>query len=679
MRFFFTFFFVLFPLSSFANPVTGDHIEVALHSEVRTVQAGESFWVALRLSPEAHWHTYWQNPGDSGTAPRVRWDLPVGAEASEIHWPAPQRIPVQHLVNFGYDGEAWLLVQITPPAQLTAPEFTMTAHMNWLVCQEECIPGKASLSLRLPVAKTAQPNPRWQAGFAQARAALPQPLGDIGVITPTEQGLTLRLDIAPNLLQNIEQAWFFPVANDLIEHAATQPMAIKDGQLHLQLQPSAYFSALAERYAGVLQLGNAAYQITVSSLASTRSKNSAVENQKEDNKSLWIIGLLAFAGGLLLNLMPCVFPVLSLKALSLLQHSQAERRQQRLHGVAYTVGVLLSFVAIAALLLALQAAGQQVGWGFQLQNPVFIALLVYLLFVLALSLSGLVSVGQSWMGVGESLTHRGGYWGSFFTGVLAVLVASPCTAPFMGTALGYAVTQPALIALLVFALLGLGMATPFLLLSFSPHLLRYLPKPGAWMEGFKQFMAFPLYATVLWLLWVLGRQVGVDGMTAVLGGLLLLTLGLWLSAGQTALWRKVTMILLILSALGLLRLPVLQPNVQVPEHKTNAAQAYSKQRLQDLLAQDKSVFVNLTAAWCITCLVNEQVALSRLSVQQAFAQQEIVYLKGDWTNYNAEITELLAQFGRNGVPLYLLYRPNQEVQVLPQILTPAIVLQAIEM
>lgn len=672
-----------------SNVAVGEHIEVALHSEVQSVQVKQPFWVALRLTPEHHWHTYWQNPGDSGTAPRLRWDLAVGSQASDIHWPAPQRIAVQHLLNFGYAGEAWLLVQITPPAQLDTPEFTMTAHLNWLVCKEACIPGKASLTLSLPVTETAQPEPRWQAQFAQVRAALPKSLGDIGTLTPTEQGLRLRLTVPQTALQKLQQAWFFPIANDLLEHAAAQPMQIKDGKLFLQLQPSAYFSGLADTYAGVLRLDEAAYAISVksapsstaafpstTSFPSTSSGNKTGEERAETSKqSLWLIGLLAFVGGLLLNLMPCVFPVLSLKALSLLQHSQAEQRQQRLHGLAYTLGVLLSFLAIAALLLLLQAAGSQVGWGFQLQNPVFIVLLVYVLFALALSLSGLLHFGQHWMGSGESLTQRGGYPGSFFTGVLAVLVASPCTAPFMGTALGYAVTQPALIALLVFTLLGLGMAAPFLLLSFSPRLLRYLPKPGAWMESFKQFMAFPLYATVLWLLWVLGRQVGVDGMTAALGGLLLLSLALWLWAGKTTWWRKVTVIILIITALSLLTLPLFQTAER--QATTATPQAYSAQRLQDLLAQDKSVFVNLTAAWCITCLVNEQVALSRESVQQAFAEQDIVYLKGDWTNYDAEITELLAQFGRNGVPLYLLYRPKQETQVLPQILTPSIVLQAL--
>lgn len=662
---------LLLPLWASANSVDSEHIQVGLHSEVQSVQAGQPFWVALRLTPEEHWHTYWRNPGDSGAPPSVTWKLPQGAQAGEIHWPAPQRIPVNHLVNLGYPGEVWLPVQITPPPDLQAESFPITADFNWLVCQEECIPGGASLLLELPVStQSPQPDPRWQEQFSHVRTNLPQPLDTATQLAQLESGLELQISLPPGTqIDDKQPVWFWPEANDLIEHAAPQPWNVENGHLWMQLQTSPYFAGLANTYAGVLEVNGNAYQLTANTTALPAASNAL-------SQSFWLVGLLALAGGLLLNLMPCVLPVLSLKALSLLQHRQEQRSTQRLHGLAYTVGVLLSFLLVAGLLLALQAAGEQVGWGFQLQNPLFVTLLIYLLFVMGLSLSGLVSFGQGWMGLGDSLSRSSGYIGSFFTGVLAVLVASPCTAPFMGTALGYAVTQSAWVALAVFALLGLGMALPFLLLSFAPRVLRFLPRPGAWMETFKQFMAFPLYATALWLLWVLGRQVGVDGMTVALGGLLLLALGLWLVAGGRSYWRKAVLVTAVVGALVILRLPVFAPVEK--EAEGMVAQAYTPQTLQTLRAENKPVFVNLTADWCITCLVNEQVALSRKEVQQAFSKREIVYLKGDWTNRDENITHLLAQFGRNGVPLYLFYPVGAEARLLPQVLTPTIVLNALD-
>ncbi len=382
--------------------------------------------------------------------------------------------------------------------------------------------------------------------------------------------------------------------------------------------------------------------------------------------------------------MPCVFPVLSLKVLSIAGKGGAGGGQA-MHGLVYTAGVVLSFMAVAALLIGLRQAGAAIGWGFHLQSPTFVAALAYLFFVLGLSLSGMINLGAGIMGVGNSLAAKSGYAGSFFTGVLATVVASPCSAPFMGSALGFAMTQPAVTALTIFAALGFGMAAPFLLLTLSPATLRRLPKPGAWMEGFKQLLAFPLYGAVVWLLWVLGKQSGVNGMAAVAGGCVLLALGLWIreraSRHKHSLLLRALAVAVLLLALLVLRSPLLaaKPAVEGPDASANW-ENYDPARLAQLRAQGKAVFVNVTADWCITCLANEKLALSSAIVTDAFARRGIHYLKGDWTNSDPVLTRLLWQHGRSGVPLYLFYpaRPAAEPRILPQLLTPGIVLEALE-
>ena len=373
--------------------------------------------------------------------------------------------------------------------------------------------------------------------------------------------------------------------------------------------------------------------------------------------------------------MPCVFPVLSLKALSLTQGSA-----HRAHALAYTAGVLLCFVAIAGLLLALRAGGAALGWGFQLQSPPVVGALAYLMFALGLGLTGMVQLGAGWMGVGQRLTGGNGLSGSFFTGVLAVIVASPCTAPFMGTALGYAVTQPAPVALSVFAALGLGLALPFLLIGFIPALARALPRPGAWMETFKQAMAFPLFLTSVWLLWVLGRQTGADGMALALAGLVVLALALWLwgiAQQQGSRNKRVTAAALLLLALWPLW-SATQSVAPTAGNGTGHARAWSAETLAALRAEGEPVLVNMTADWCITCLANERVALDTKTVREALTTHGVTYLKGDWTRQDPAITDYLAGYGRNGVPLYVLYpRDGGAPRILPQVLTPALVRDAL--
>jgi thiol:disulfide interchange protein len=387
--------------------------------------------------------------------------------------------------------------------------------------------------------------------------------------------------------------------------------------------------------------------------------------------SLPVVLLFALLGGIILNLMPCVFPILSIKVLSFTATHQSIR-SRHIHGLVYTAGVVLSFVAIAVLMLALRAAGESIGWGFQLQSPLFVIFLVYLFFVMGLGLSGYLEIGSNLMSLGQLSKHQEGITASFMTGVLAAVIASPCTAPFMGPALGFAISQPTYVALLVFAFLGLGMALPFILLAWIPGLSKRLPRPGAWMDTFKQFLAFPLYITAVWLLWVAGRQTSVDVAAAVVIGLVLLVMGLWL-------WKLSARPLSKLIAVAIIGAAVTAP-ITILSEDTNkpAYQAYSPERLATLRASGKPVFINLTADWCITCLVNERVALSSNEVTQLMDDQGIVYLKGDWTNNDPQITALLNKFQRNGVPLYLVYpRGTGAAKILPQILSESIMIGAL--
>jgi thiol:disulfide interchange protein len=393
--------------------------------------------------------------------------------------------------------------------------------------------------------------------------------------------------------------------------------------------------------------------------------------EDESVLSLGLVLLFAFAGGIILNLMPCVFPILSIKVLSFTMTHQT-RRSRHIHGLAYTAGVVISFVAIAIVMLALRAAGESIGWGFQLQSPLFVIALVYLFFVMGLGLSGYLEIGSNLMSLGQDSQQQDGLGSSFMTGVLATTVASPCTAPFMGPALGFAIAQSSYIALLVFAFLGLGMALPFILLAWLPGLSQKLPKPGAWMDSFKQFLAFPLYLTAVWLLWVAGRQTSTDVAATAVAGIVLLVMGLWL-------WKQSTKPVVKLTSIAVLASALAAPYMALEQGREKADfEVYSPQRLAELRASGQPVFINLTADWCITCLVNERVALGSDKVKALISDSGVVYLKGDWTNSDAQITELLTSFRRSGVPLYLLYPkgPGEPV-ILPQILTETTMIEAI--
>ena len=676
-----------------------DLVKASLVAEPGAIRAGEPFTVGIRMVMRPHWHVYWRNPGDSGLPPEMAWNLPLGFSAGAIDWPTPSRIPVAHLVNFGFENEVVLLVQVTPSADLKAgTPVTLAGKLSYLVCERECVPGTADLRLNLPVApegSSAAPNPQNRAVFAGAREALPKPSPWPSRLGRDGERLVVSVD-APGLKsETIRNVAYFPYAETAVEHAAPQDLTIDERGLRLALTRSAFDEKPPAELPGVLTFDEVTPEGTVARsyalgeapaaapIAAASPAPAAVQTNAELDLTLWSAAGLAFLGGIILNLMPCVFPVLSIKVLSLVRHSGEPPARVRLHGLAYTAGVLAMFLGLAGLLIALKGAGAAIGWGYQLQSPLVVAGLAYLLFAMGLSLSGVVHLGGGVSGIGDGLTRKSGLQGSFFTGVLATVVATPCTAPFMGSAVGFALTQPAGVALIVFASLGLGLALPFLVLTTWPAAVRRLPRPGAWMDVLKGAFAFPLYATAAWLIWVLAQQVGPTGLLSALIGLVLVGFAAWA-------WEKARDAAPIGGAVGrgaalaaLVTLLALTASLDRDRADAAAAvaggpEAFTQARLDALVGQGKPVFVNMTAAWCITCQVNERTALRTDAVKQAFEARGITYLKGDWTNQNPEITRLLEQHGRNGVPLYLLYGGGGPPVVLPQILTQGTILAALE-
>ena len=675
-----------------AAPVERDHIRVELVAAQSAAIPGQPLTVALRLDPDLHWHTYWINPGDSGLPTKLDWDLPEGVSAGPLQFPFPERQPMGPLVNYGYSGEHFILAEITVPADYEADTLELAAEASWLVCEDICIPGDAPLSLRLPVSATAEPN-QWSALIETAAALVPQARQIPAQYEIADGVFRLQADAAGFAGAQVA---YFPETAEVVNNAASITTK-QDGSLVEFTQAiSDYFTEAPDPMTVLFVIdGERAIRVQARAasdgqlvdMAGAATVGDGGSSESTGGMNLLLAVGLALAGGLILNLMPCVFPVLSIKAIAVAQSSGQSAGHRRLHALVYTAGVVLGFVALAIGMLALRAGGEAAGWGFQLQSPWVVGALAYVMFLLGLALHGYWNFGTRLMGVGQNLTEQDGARGAFFTGLLACVVATPCTAPFMGAAMGYAVTRPSVEALIVFAALGVGMAIPFLILGFVPALAKLLPRPGAWMETFKKLMAFPLYLTAIWLVWVLGRQVGVNGMAALLVGLLALVcaVGLWARAGRGALvWLgRVAGIALAVLAIGILTSPLMQAApAQAATGNTGqiAAGTYTPARLDELLAAGEPVFINLTADWCVTCHVNERVAIATDAVQSAMREAGIQYLKGDWTNRDPAITALLDAHQRSGVPLYLLYsgRAGEAPTVLPQILTPGLVVAAID-
>ncbi|MBU0725005.1 MAG: thioredoxin family protein [Alphaproteobacteria bacterium] len=672
------------------GPVSTDHVTAELVAGAQSAVPGQTIRIGLHKQIIPHWHTYWENPGDSGLPTTIEWKLPEGTTAGEILWPAPERIAVGPIMNYGYEGEVTLLTDIAIPATAAVGgSFPIRATVDWLVCEEICIPEQVTLGLDLPIIAAGSDPGLAHPAIAAAEARLPVDSSWPASFQARDGAIVLAVEVAGLRAESIEDIWFYADQWGVQNHAAPQALSVEPGRIVMSVRADDALPADLAALTGVLVVkertgdGVLTQAFTIAAPAGAVAAGGGVAGF--DSIGFGTALLFALLGGLILNLMPCVFPVLSMKALSLVSHARSEPAVVRLHGFAYTAGVLASFAALAALLVALKAAGQQIGWGFQFQSPVFVLLVAYLLFAVGLSLSGVFTIGASVAGVGSGLAARSGYAGSFFTGVLATIVATPCTAPFMGAAMGFALAAPTPVLFAVFLVLGLGLALPYILLSLFPPLLRFLPRPGPWMERFKQFLAFPMYGAAVWLVWVLSLQAGADGVLIALAGMLLIAFAAWLydttrRSGRVG--RLTGTGLATLAALAAIiggyvaadRAQLMSAQASAVESGAEAVtpwEAYTPEKLAALRAESRPVFVNFTAAWCITCLVNERVALNRPAIAEAFQSGDITYLKGDWTNQDKAITEKLAEFGRSGVPLYLFYPAGKNARpvVLPQILT----------
>jgi thiol:disulfide interchange protein len=674
------------------SPAEGHHVMVSLVTETRNIVPGQPFHVALRQQIEPGWHTYWSNPGDSGLPTTIEWALPRGFKADPIVWPAPKRIDYGPIVDYGYENETLLAATIDVPSNVTlGTDVVLSAHASWLACSDNCVPEDAEVKISVPVAAQAEPDPYWAERFESNRAHLPLP--NPFPTTATETGGKIMLHVATGDASRLRDPMFFPAEANIINDDAPQTVTVTPDGLTLALSRESTKPPPAALN-GLLVFHDSAAQAEAEPevIAIATPLGPAPPRAIGEIAFIWA-AILAFAGGILLNLMPCVLPILSVKAFSLVQHSQSAPREVRLQGVAYAAGVLISFAAMALVLIGVRAAGAEIGWGFQLQSPLFVALMIYLLFAAGLSLSGVFSFGERIAGVAGEFGSRERYSGSFLTGALATLIATPCTAPFMATALGYAITQPWYRSLAIFETVGLGLALPYLAIAFSPGLRSFLPKPGVWMPRLKQFLAFPVYGTAVWLSFVLAQEAGEVAVTVALAGLVLIAFAGWvyeaarLGERRGRQWGVGISALAIFAALALLRLmDVDRPSraAVVPGAAGIAWMPFTAEKINELQGEGRPIFVDFTADWCITCKLNEKVVLTDRAVLRAFTDSDVVALRADWTRQDPSITRMLEANGRAGVPLYLFYpKPGpdgarRQAIVLPQILTAETVLHEIQ-
>lgn len=647
--------------------VTSPRATASLVSGTDSVASGMPFRVALRLRLAPGWHTYWRNPGDAGVPPDLAFDLPSGVTAGEIDWPSPQRVSEGSLMTYAYTGEVVLPVTITPS---TGGPITIRAHASWLVCRDICVPEEAEFVLDLP-AGVATPSAQSPL-FATADRQIPRPSPWNALLGKDGALLVQGPELTP---ASVVDAWFIPDIAGVIRDSAAQPLTVFQGGFTLMLRPGKAFSA-EQGLSGVLSVRD---RSGVETNVALRAVPGSVASPRSPMGLQRILGL-AFLGGLILNLMPCVFPILALKVVGLLG---VARQKARWQAGAYTVGVIVAFAGLGAALIAARAAGTAAGWGFQFQAPVFVAAMAWLLFAVGLNLSGVYTIGTGLSQTGHGLAARPGLIGSFFTGLLAVVVATPCTAPFMGAAIAAGLAAPPTISMLVFVAMGVGLAAPYTLLAAIPRLASIVPRPGRWMDLLRQALAFPMYGASAWLIWVVSQEAGPPGVLATAAGLVLLGFAAWVFGitqanasrgrriGQSAAAAAVLAAVAVLSGIP-------ESSGIASDRAGTGAEPFTAARLASLRAEGRAVFVNMTAAWCVTCLVNERVALSTDAVQRAFAKHNVTYLKGDWTRQDPQVTSYLRENGRDGVPLYVYYPPRGQPIVLPQILTQNLVLRELE-
>jgi thiol:disulfide interchange protein DsbD len=658
------------------GPVKAQHLTAELVSLAPGVSPGGSVQVGLVLTLEEKWHVYWVNAGDSGDPPKIKWTLPEGITAGPMQFPIPQRLPLGPLMDFGYEDSVAFPVLIHVAPGVRPGPAHLDAAVKWLVCSSVCIPGRAHLGITLNVAP-GSPAGQPVGALGQALQHLPKPLPAGQKVAVVGGKDAFLLTLSGDGKQ--EDAEFYPFDQDVIVNAAEQNAEATPDGVNLTFARAAELKTLPGTLHGVLKFSDdEAYDVTAPVVAGTVEVPAPAAKGPVAASSLTAVPAigLAFLGGIILNLMPCVFPVLFLKGLALVQSSGEERARLRSHGLVYTLGILVSFWVIVGVLLGLRASGSQAGWGFQLQNPVFIVLLASGLFFFALSLAGQFDLGLSMTSVGGGLAQKQGYAGSFFTGVLATVVATPCTAPLMGAAIGFALAQPAGITFAVFTALGLGLAVPYLLLSFQPAWTRVLPKPGAWMEVLKQLTAVPLFGTAIWLCYVYGQLYPGDAaghIAWLLCCFLVLAIAGW-TLGRWPLRWSSGIAAIVLGGIAL-AFPL-----SATKKDALVWQPYSQGALDQARAAGHPVFIDFTAAWCLSCQVNEKLVLRAADVEKQLGDRKVTLLRADWTQYDPEITKELATLGRSGVPTYVIYpaAASAAPDVLPEVLTKSLVLAAIE-
>jgi thiol:disulfide interchange protein DsbD len=663
-------------------------VVASLVSSHDAAMPGEDITVALRTILDQGWHTYWRNPGDSGEPVSLYWNKKGDWQVGEIVWPLPITLPTGPIINYGFEGAPLFPVKMTvPPNAKMGSVETIGLEFYYLVCKDVCIPESGEASIDLLIGEPVK-DVRWDALIRDAINTAPKPVSVTGGIT--KKGDTLEISLADLPEGNFENAYFFPFDQGILMHS--QPQNVSVGTEGIRITVPADYKwneTLPESLKGVVSyvkdgvpVGSeieffVGQTVNVGNIATAPGTGLKTAS----SLSLWGAIIGALIGGLILNLMPCVFPIISMKALSIAKSAHGERRTIKREAWAYTVGVLVTFFILTALLLILKAAGNEVGWGFQLQSPPVVAILALIIFAVGLNLLGLFDIAGQFQNTGSSLTTQGGVKGSFFTGLLAVIVATPCTAPFMAPAIGYALAQPAVLTIVIFMALALGFAFPFLLIAYVPKIVSALPKPGPWMETFKNVLAFPMFAAAIWLVWVLTQQSGANGMFVLLMAFLFLAFAVWVFKRGTVISKGLAMLTLVGSLILCLSLKPMSVSDTVLE-----TEAWSPERVAELQAEGRPVFVDFTAAWCVTCKVNEMRVLKTDKTKALFNETNTAFLIADWTNKNDEIAAELERYGRAGVPLYLVFppRPSSEsnnsvkAEVLPQVLTYDLIKEALE-
>ena len=682
------------PTALTAQTVRDGQVEAELVSEVTSIQSGMPFVVALRLKHDEGWHTYWKNPGDAGLPTIIEWKLPSGFKAGAIQWPYPEIIDVAGIINYGYGGEILLLVEIIPPADLQPDgNVTLGAHVDWLMCKEICMPGQADLVLNLPVSTDLSMRySSWRAAFDESRERLTHWIHP-WVVSAYRDGNKVSLLLEPSGLANhdISEIYFFS-EDAQVAPKASQPLRKIGAQYVLELIRTDFADNEALSLPGTLYSADgwmadgSIKSIGIDPVYNERTLPVTIgvlskpgEGSIGDSNLLGILWL-AFIGGLILNLMPCVFPILGLKIMGFVNQAGEQRGRVMLHGLVYAFGVLLSFWVLASVLLLLRAGGAELGWGFQLQSPIFVYFLTLILFVFALNLSGVFELGGWAVGIGQRLTGKSGLTGSFFTGLLATVVATPCAAPFLAPALGSALTLSGPESMVVFTFIGLGLASPYLVLSLFPGLVKILPRPGAWMETFRQAMAFPLYASAGFLLWVLAAQVGEYGLLFAIFAMAMVAMAAWIYGRWSVPERKpVVRRVALIAALAVFGLAVYTGYPSLHPSELIWVK-WSPEKVAALRAEERPIFVDFTARWCATCQANKAAVLSSSKIMSVFKEQNVATLKADWTTMDTAITEELARYGRSAVPFNLVYLPGQiEPVILPVVLTSGAVIDALQM